>query len=74
MKINEVTLYNSKTHRLLSESYQTLTEAQQNYLLESERELWPLMEQLVQLLEQELTPQQIQKIFTSAEQVKNAQG
>ena len=74
MKLNEVTLYESKTHRILSESYQTLTEAQKNYLLESERSLWPLMEDLVELLEQELTPQQIQKIFTSAEQVKNALG
>ena len=38
MKIKEVTVYESRTYRILNESYQTLTEAQQNYLLESERE------------------------------------
>ena len=74
MKLNEVTLYENRSHRILEEGWQDLTEAQQFYQLRFEKELWPLVESYVKLLEQELTPAQIQKIFTSAEQVAKATG
>jgi hypothetical protein len=74
MKLQEVTLYENRSHRILKEGWQDLTEAQQKYQLRYEKELWPLVETYVRLLEQELSPKQIQKIFTSAEQVMNATG
>ena len=74
MKLNEVTLYGNRSHRILQEGWQDLTEAQQTYQLRFEKELWPLVESYVKLLEQDLTLDQIQKIFTSAEQVAKATG
>ena len=74
MKLQEVTLYENRSHRILQEGWQDLTEAQQHYQLRFEKELWPLVESYKALLEQELSPKQIQKIFTSAEQVMNATG
>ena len=74
MKLNEITLYENRSHRILQEGWQDLNEAQQTYQLRFEKELWPLVESYVKLLEQELTTAQIQKIFTSAEQVAKATG
>lgn len=74
MKLNEITLYENRSHRILQEGWQDLNEAQQSYQLRFEKELWPLVESYVKLLEQELTTAQIQKIFTSAEQVSKATG
>ena len=74
MKLNEVTLYENRSHRILQEGWQELTETQQNYQLRWEREVWPLVENYKKILEQNLDPIQIQKIFTSAEQVMNATG
>lgn len=74
MKLQEVTLYENRSHRILKEGWQDLTEAQQHYQLRFEKELWPLVETYKRLLEQELSPKQIQSIFTSAEQVMNAVG
>ena len=45
MKLNEVTLYENKTHRILKEGYRDLTEAQQLYMGRWEKELWPLLEE-----------------------------
>lgn len=69
MKLQEVTLFENKTHRILNEGYETLTETQKHVLGRFETELWPLLEDLKTLFEQNLTPQQIQAIFTNAEQV-----
>lgn len=74
MKLNEVTLYENRSHRILQEGWQELTETQQNYQLRWEKEVWPLVENYKKILEQNLDPIQIQKIFTSAEQVMNATG
>lgn len=74
MKLQEVTLYENKSHRILQEGWLDLTEAQQKHQLLWETELWPLLREYVKLCEAELTPDQITKIFTSAEQVQNALG
>ena len=74
MKLNEVTLFENKSHRILQEGWQDLTEARKLYQSRWEKELWPLLEQYVQLCENKLTPDEIQKVFTSAEQVQNALG
>jgi hypothetical protein len=74
MKLFEIALYENKSHRLLQEGWQELTEAQQNYQLRFERELWPLLESYVKLYEATLTPQQIDAIFTSAEEKAIAGG
>ena len=39
MKLNEVTLYENKSHRILKEGWVDLTESQQNYQLRFEKEL-----------------------------------
>ena len=72
MKLNEVT--SNQSSKILNESWETLTEAQQTYMIKSERELWPLMEQLVKVFEAELTASQIQQIFADAEKVAMASG
>ena len=72
MKLNEVTA--NQSSKILNESWETLTEAQQLHVSRWESRVWPLVEQYSKLLEQELTPDQIQKIFTSAEQVAKATG
>jgi hypothetical protein len=67
MKLNEVTA--NQSSKILNESWGTLTETQQTYMIKSERELWPLMEQLVKVFEADLTASQIQQIFADAEKV-----
>ena len=74
MKLNEVALYENRSHRLLKEGWHDLTEAQQKYQLRWERELFPLLEQYVNLAEAELTADQIQAIFKSAEANAMASG
>ena len=74
MKLQEVTLYENRSHRILKEGWHDLTEAQQNYQLRWEKELFPLLEQYVKLAEAELTPDQIQAIFKSAEANAMASG
>lgn len=69
MNINEITLYENKTHRILKEGYQDLTESQIHYFGRFEKELWPLLEQYTKLAEAELTKDQINDIFKGAEQV-----
>jgi len=74
MKLQEVTLYENKSHRILQEGWQDLTEAQQQYQTRWEKELWPLLEQFVKLAEAELTPDQILSVFKSAEEVADKSG
>jgi hypothetical protein len=74
MKLNEIKVKDYQSAAILNESWQQLTEAQQVYVGRWETRVWPLVEQYSRLLEQELTPAQIQKIFTSAEQVAKATG
>jgi hypothetical protein len=74
MKLTEVTNNKTQTQRILNESWQELTEVQQVYLTKFEKELWPLMENLVQVFEAELTPDQIQAIFQNAEETAMASG
>ena len=69
MKLQEVTGYNSRTAKILTEGYQDLTEAQVLYLGKWEKELWPLLEEYTKLAEAELTKDQINDIFNGAEQV-----
>ena len=73
MRFQEIAEHNLKSRHILSESWQSLTEAQRLYLGRWERELWPLVEQYVKLCEATLTPDQIQQIFQNAETVA-AQG
>ena len=72
MNLYEVT--NLKTRSILTESWNRLTENQQTYLGKAERELWPLMEQLTKVFEAELTQDQIEAIFKSAEANAMASG
>ena len=74
MKLNEVTGYNLRSQSILNESWETLTESQRMYMAKSERELWPLMEELVKVFEAQLTAQQIQAIFQNAEEVAMSSG
>ena len=74
MRLNEVGIKQYQSATILNESWQQLTEAQQVYVGRWETRVWPLVEQYSRLLEQELTPDQIEKIFTSAEQVAKASG
>ena len=69
MRLDEVTLYENKSHRILKEGYQDLTEAQKLYQSRFEKELFPLLEQYVKLAEAQLTADQIRDIFNGAEQV-----
>jgi len=69
MRLQEVTLFENKTHRILNEGYTVLNEEQKAHVDRYQKELWPLLEELTTLLEQNLTPQQIQAIFKSAEEV-----
>jgi hypothetical protein len=74
MRLDEVTLYENRSHRILKEGYQDLTEAQKLYQSRFEKELWPLLEQFTKLAEAELTKQQIMDIFSGAEEVAMASG
>ena len=73
MNLYEVS-YNLKTQNILTESWGGLTENQRVYLSKSERELWPLIEQLTKVFEAELSPVQIQSIFKGAETVAMTSG
>lgn len=68
MKLGEVTNYNLKSQTILAESWQELTEAQRIYVGRWEKDVWPLVEGMSKLLEADLTPKQIDKIFSDAEQ------
>ena len=74
MKINEVALYENKSHRILKEGWQDLTESQQKHIGRWETELWPLLEQYQKLSEAELTKDQILAIFKGAEENAMATG
>ena len=74
MKLTEVSVKNYKSKSILKESWQDLTESQQVYVGRWETNVWPLLENYQKLLEQDLDTRQIQKIFTSAEQVSSAIG
>ena len=68
MNIIEITNNNCATKQILSESWQELSESQKIYLSEFEKELWPLMESLVSVFEQRLSSEEIEDIFSKAEQ------
>jgi len=74
MKINEVALYENKSHSILKESWNTLTEDQQVYVSRWEKELWPLLEQYSKLSEASLSVDQIKQIFAGAEKSADATG
>ena len=71
MKLNEVTAYNLKSQAILTESqsWEMLTEQQKIYVGSWEKNVWPLVEQYSNLMEADLKPDEIQKIFTQAEKV-----
>ena len=74
MKLTEIGVNNYRSKEILTEGWQQLTESQQVYIGRWETTVWPLVESYSKLLEQNLDSRSIQKIFTSAEQVLNAQG
>ena len=74
MKLNEVTLYENKSHRILKEGWVDLTESQQNYQLRFEKELFPLVEQYAKLAEATLTKDQVMALFKGAEETAMASG
>lgn len=74
MKLTEVRVNNYRTSVILNESWQQLTEAQQVYLGKWESQVWPLVEAYSRLLEADLSPEQIQKIFANAEEVAVSSG
>jgi hypothetical protein len=74
MRLTEVGIKNYKSATILNESWQELTEAQQVYIGRWETNVWPLVEQYSRLMEAELTADQIQQIFTSAEQAATDSG
>ena len=74
MKLNEVTTFAPGSQKILTESWQELTEAQQVHLNRWEKELWPMLEQYTRLAEATLTPDQIKSIFKGAEQSAMAGG
>ena len=66
--IDNLELYESKSHKILSESvWRQLDEDTKNYVNRWEQELWPLLEEYEQLTEAELTADQILGIFGQAE-------
>ena len=71
MRIVEI-INSCKSQEILTESWTTLTEDQQIYLKRFETELWPLVENLKTVLEADLTANQIQQVFQSAEEVVSA--
>jgi hypothetical protein len=74
MKINEVTLYENKSHRILQEGWHDLTESQQKYVGRWEKELWPLLEEYQKLSEATLTRDQVIDLFKGAEETAMASG
>jgi len=69
MKFNEISTYNLKSQHLLTESWNILTESQKLHISKWEHRVWPLMEKLNILLENDLSNDQIQQIFQNAEEV-----
>ena len=67
--VNEQTLYENVSHKLLQESWQQLTESQKHHVTLWETNVWPLYKQFNRLMEAELTAAQIQAIFQNAEKV-----
>ena len=66
--VDNLELYESKSHKILSESvWRQLDEDTKNYVNRWEQELWPLLEEYEQLTEAELTADQILGIFGQAE-------
>ena len=74
MKLQEVTLYENRSHRVLKEGWHDLTEWQKNYVNDFERQLTPLLNEMAKLYEAELTAQQIDAIFKNAETVAMSGG
>ena len=74
MKLTEVTSFAPRSRTILTEGWQDLTESQQLHINRWEKELWPLLEEYTRLAEATLTPDQINSIFQSAEDVANASG
>lgn len=74
MKLQEVTYRNYKSQELLTESWEQLTEAQKIYLGKWETSVWPLVEQYKKLLEADLQPNDIMKIFQNAEKIAMSGG
>ena len=74
MKLQEVALYENRSHRVLKEGWHDLTEWQQNYVSDFERQLTPLLNEMARLYEAELTAQQIDAIFKNAETVAMSGG
>ena len=74
MKLQEVALYENRSHRVLKEGWHDLTEWQQNYVNDFERQLTPMLNEMARLYEAELTAQQIDAIFKNAETVAMSGG
>ena len=74
MKLQEVALYENRSHRVLKEGWHDLTEWQQNYVNDFERQLTPMLNEMARLYEAELTAQQIDAIFKNAETVAMSSG
>ena len=74
MKLNEVTLYENKSHRILKEGWYDLTESQKNIQLRFEKELFPLLEEYSKLAEATLTKDQVINLFKGAEETAMASG
>jgi hypothetical protein len=68
MNVFEIVSDNCESKNYLAESWNILTEQQRSVLRECERELWPLIEELVSLFESRLRPEAIEKLFTAAEE------
>jgi len=68
MNVFEIVSDTCESKNYLAESWNILTEQQRSILRECERELWPLMEELVSLFESRLRPEAIEKLFTAAEE------
>ncbi len=65
---------NLQSKIILGESWQQLTEDQKFVISEVEKSLFPIMEELMPILEAPLTLPQIQQIFQAAEQEAKASG
>jgi hypothetical protein len=74
MKLQEVALYENRSHRILKEGWHDLTEWQKNYVNDFERQLTPLLNEMARLYEAELTAKQIDAIFKNAETVAMSSG
>ena len=74
MKLQEVTLYENRSHRVLKEGWHDLTEWQKNYVNDFERQLTPMLNEMARLYEAELTAKQIDAIFKNAETVAMSGG